>query len=96
MSKLVLSPKAKSDISAIWDYSLEAWGVEQTEIYIRQIWANIQRCADNPEIASLAYMIRAGYRKILSGSHIIYFKEIEGGIDVVRVLHQSMDFKGNV
>jgi toxin ParE1/3/4 len=96
VSKLVLSPKAKSDLSNIWDYSLDTWGTEKAEIYLRKLWSDMQRCADNPEIASKANIVRQGYRKMVSGSHVVYLKEIEGGINVIRVLHQRMDFKGKV
>lgn len=37
MSQVVLSPKAKSDLSEIWDYTLEQWGVEQAEKYVREL-----------------------------------------------------------
>jgi len=33
-----------------------------------------------------------GYRKVRAGSHIIFFKVTTDGIDVVRILHQKMDF----
>jgi toxin ParE1/3/4 len=31
MSQVILSPQAKADLSAIWDYSLAEWGVDQAE-----------------------------------------------------------------
>ena len=37
--------------------------------------------------------VRQGYRKIRSGSHVIFFKVTGEGIDVVRILHQRMDFE---
>jgi len=36
--------------------------------------------------------VRSGYRKKKSGSHVIFFKLIDDGIDVIRILHQRMDF----
>jgi toxin ParE1/3/4 len=35
--------------------------------------------------------VRAGYYKIPSGSHLLFYRLVEGGIDVVRILHESMD-----
>jgi len=96
VSRIVLSPKAKSDLSNIWDYSLDTWGAEKAEVYLRELWASINNYADNPTSASKADIVRKGYRKAFSGSHVVYFKEIEGGIDVIRVLHQRMDFKGRI
>ena len=34
---------------------------------------------------------RPGYRKAACGSHMIYFRQDGDDIDVVRILHQSMD-----
>jgi len=96
VSKITLKPKAKADIAGIWDYSVENWGEEKAETYLRDLWSRIHQVADKPDLALKADIVRAGYRKILSGNHVIYFKEIEGGIDIVRVLHQRMDFKGKV
>jgi len=47
VSKVVLSPKAKSDLSGIWDYTFEEWGVEQAEKYVRELWAEIQMQAND-------------------------------------------------
>jgi len=96
LKRIILSPKAKSDLSNIWDYSLDRWGAEKAEDYLRQLWKNLQECADNPDIAVKADLVRKGYRKMISGSHVVYFKEIKNGIDVIRVLHQRMDFRGKV
>jgi len=35
--------------------------------------------------------IRAGYRKIGVGSHVMYFREREGTLEIVRILHRRMD-----
>lgn len=96
MKKVILSPKAKSDLSNIWDYSLDTWGAEQAETYLRTLWTKLNECAENPELAANAAMVRKDYRKMIVASHVIYFKEIEYGIDVIRILHQRMDFKEKV
>ena len=37
--------------------------------------------------------VRKGYRKVRTGSHVIFFKVTRNGvIDAVRILHQKMDF----
>ena len=35
MNGVVLSPKAKADLSEIWDYTYSEWGIEQAEKYTR-------------------------------------------------------------
>ena len=37
----------------------------------------------------------AGYYEYLSGSHVLFYRRIEGGVDIVRTLHACMDFAGH-
>jgi toxin ParE1/3/4 len=40
--------------------------------------------------------IRAGYWKIPSGSHVLFYRLTADGIDVVRILHERMDFERHI
>ena len=93
MNGVVLSPKAKADLSEIWDYTYSEWGIEQAEKYVRNLWAVMQeQTSDNTKSVDIGD-VRKGYRKVRSGSHIIFFKITGNGVvDVVRILHQKMDF----
>lgn len=93
MSGIVLSPKAKADLSEVWDYTYSEWGVEQAEKYIRDLWSVMQEQARELTKSVDIGDVRKGYRKVRSGSHVIFFKVTrEGVVDVVRILHQKMDF----
>ena len=37
--------------------------------------------------------VRAGYFRHPVGSHVVFYRRVAGGIDVVRILHQRMDFQ---
>ncbi len=93
MSRVILSPKAKSDLSDIWDYTLAEWGIDQAEKYVRELWAEMQEHACDSSTSADISDVRKGYRKIRSGSHVIFFKLTGDGINVVRILHQRMDFE---
>lgn len=93
MSQVVLSPKAKSDLSEIWDYTLSEWGIDQAEKYVRDLWEAMQQQACDSSTSIDISDVRNGYRKAFSGSHVIFFKLTGDGIDVVRILHQRMDFE---
>ncbi len=93
MSEVVLSPKAKVDLSQLWDYTYGEWGTEQAEKYIREIWAAIEEQSSDLTKSVDISDVRKGYRKVRSGSHVFFFKATKGGnLDVVRILHQKMDF----
>ncbi len=93
MNEVVLSPKAKADLSEIWDYTYSEWGVEQAEKYVRDLWAVMQEQTSDYTKSVDIGDVRKGYRKVRAGSHVIFFKVTRNGvIDVVRILHQKMDF----
>lgn len=92
MRRIVLSPRAKIDLSAIWDYTFSQWGIEQAEKYVRDLWASIEQAAADPGKSIDIGDIRRGYRKMRAGSHVIFFRVVDEGIDIVRILHQRMDF----
>ena len=93
MSQVVLSPKAKSDLSDIWDYTFSKWGMDQAEKYVRGLWAAMQALALGASVSADIGDVRKGYRKARFGSHVIFFKLTGNGIDVIRILHQRMDFE---
>ena len=93
MRRIILSPKAKVDLSQVWDYTYAEWGTEQAEKYIREIWAAIEEQSSDLTKSVDISDVRKGYRKVRSGSHVIFFKATKGGkLDVVRILHQKIDF----
>ena len=93
MSQVVLSPKAKSDLSDIWGYTFSKWGMDQAEKYVRGLWAAMQALALGASVSADIGDVRKGYRKARFGSHVIFFKLTGNGIDVIRILHQRMDFE---
>lgn len=92
MTGVVLSPRAQADLDAIWNYTIEHWGADQAERYVREIWQAIAVVAADPRRAQSCDDIRAGYRKYAVGSHVIFFRMPDNTIDVVRILHARMDF----
>ncbi len=93
MNQVILSPRAKLDLGEIWDYTLSQWGIEQAEKYVRELWSVMEHVADDPTKSVDIGDVRGNYRKSRFGSHVFIFKVTRDGIDVVRILHQRMDFE---
>ena len=91
MAGYVLSPAAQADLSEIWDYTARHWGEAQAERYTREIQATCEALGGGNLVGLSAEDIRAGYRKIGVGSHVMYYREREGTLEIVRVLHRRMD-----
>lgn len=92
MSRYVLSPRAQADLDGIWEFTAANWGADQAEAYVSAIWSAVTRAANEPKWGRACSEIRKGYFKVNGGQHVIFYKRTAGGIDVVRILHASMDF----
>ncbi|MCP1535986.1 type II toxin-antitoxin system RelE/ParE family toxin [Methylorubrum extorquens] len=81
-----LSPRARGDLSRIWDDSAER--------YIRLLAGGFDRLAEDPARGLRADEIRKGYFRLSVGSHVLFYRlGADGGIEVIRILHGRMDFK---
>jgi toxin ParE1/3/4 len=86
-----LSRRAREDLVEIWDYSTRRWGIDQAEPYLREIQAGIKILLETPRLGQGCDEIRLGYRRYRIGSHILFYRIANDGIDIVRILHASMD-----
>lgn len=93
MSGYVLSPRAPQDLDEIWEYTAERWGVDQAEDYMRLIQRAVEIVAADPRKGRSSEEVRAGYHKYPAGSHLLFYRSVKEGIDVVRILHGWMDFE---
>lgn len=93
MSGFVLTPRARTDLQAVWTYTADRWSVEQADRYTRLIHRAIQIVAVDPRRWRSCDQVRSGYYKYPVGSHVLFFRKHNSGILVVRILHQSMDFE---
>jgi toxin ParE1/3/4 len=97
MSKYSISEKALEDINAIWNYTAEKWSTEQANRYYNLILDEIEFIAANFETAKDYGSIRKDYRYSKVKSHLVFFKKTKNNeIEVVRVLHESMDIKNRL
>jgi len=89
--RIRITPRARLDLKAIWTYTLKRWGEPQADLYLRQLDAGIQSLLDFQDLGESCEHIRAGYRRLLVNRHLIFYQYGEMHIEIVRVLHQSMD-----
>ena len=91
MPKLRVSKAARRDLKEIASYTLERWGDEQCERYLRQLDRCIRSLARSPTLGRACDEISAGLMKFHEGRHLIFYRRTSKTVDVVRVLHESMD-----
>ena len=92
MTRYVLTPLAQADVDEIWDYTEERWGAAQARRYVRELQRAIETVARAPQRGRACDDVRHGYRRFSAGMHVIFFRILDEQVEIVRVLHQRMDF----
>jgi toxin ParE1/3/4 len=90
MLELRLRWLAQRDLDRIWDYTCERWSEAQAERYFAQMRAAIERLRSAPQLGRA--MDGTPFWRRSCGSHFIFYHADATTLEIVRILHQSMDF----
>jgi toxin ParE1/3/4 len=82
---------AVADLEAIWVYTVEQWGIEQAERYLKSLFACFEDLAENPHLGRQRDEVKAGYRSFPQGRHVVFYLVVPAGIEVIGIVHQSAD-----
>ena len=92
-----LTNRAKADLLEIAQYTEEKWGLNQRNAYISQIDEAFVSLARNYRLGVACDYIRKGYFKFFVGKHVLYYRIVDTSIvQIVRILHGSMDVERNL
>lgn len=93
MKGLVLTEIARADLASIRRYSTRTWGRDQTTKYMDALRNTMKGLLRGTVVTRARDDLRPAIQMVTSGSHSIFFEADESRILVVRVLHQSMDYR---
>lgn len=85
-----LSPLAEADLEDIWLYTYKHWSLTQADQYHRELIVAIELLVKGIKTGRKAD-IRDGYWKYSVRQHLIFYRQTDVGLDVIRILHQRMD-----
>ncbi|NIV43228.1 MAG: type II toxin-antitoxin system RelE/ParE family toxin [Candidatus Dadabacteria bacterium] len=92
MPSFFLTKKAKADLIDIALYTETTWNREQRNEYLKELDDAFHDLTKMPHKGSKCDYIREGYRKFPIGKHLIFYRQVEdNNIEIVRILHGSMD-----
>ncbi len=102
--RVVLHTSAsRADLISIYFYNETSYGEAHAEAYIEFLIREMERIAagevmgkhveDYPGVRTYIAKIRSSRS---SHGHRILFREVEGGIEVIRVLHTAMNFPAHL
>ena len=86
-----LTPRAVADVDAIADLTIETWGRDQLETYLRSMNSRFEWLAGNPLAGRERNEVHPGYRCFPQGRHVIFYMVSDGHVDIIGIPHKSMD-----
>jgi len=92
-SSYQLTRIADHDLMEIWRDSREQWGSKQADKYLSELESCFIALTQNPKLGRNRPEIRQGYRSIPKNTHLIFYRQHRGTIEIIRVLHQRMEIR---
>jgi toxin ParE1/3/4 len=89
MPKVRYVKRAYADLDDITAFSLEKFGIEQTENYLDDLHEQCLLLAEYPRMGKLADSPRTKWRRFEHQSHIILYSINRAGISVQRIIHRD-------
>ena len=90
MPLLVKSPRARSDLAEIWEYISEDSDV-RADAFIDAIDKKFRALAERPMMGRAREELASGLRSFPVGRYVIFYRPLEAGIEIIRVLHGARD-----
>lgn len=91
MAKYVLSPAAQENLINIKTYSIKTFGKKRTTVYLKALRDRMRVLSESPLTGVTRGEIKIGYYSYFEGSHTIYYRITKTHIDIIDILHQSME-----
>lgn len=81
---------AEADLDDIDDYTLTRYGDEQRDLYMRALEVACEETLPAFQRVAQEVPQRPDLRRWRCERHVIYFRRVSDGIEVVRILHERM------
>jgi toxin ParE1/3/4 len=94
MAKYQLTKLAVKDLSEIWEYTYDTWSEAQADKYYNLLLNTFESLAKKPQQGKVYEEISDELLCKRVSRHMIFYRELKNHrIEIIRILHESMDFK---
>jgi toxin ParE1/3/4 len=93
MSRIIVSPQARTDLDEILAYISRDNPVAAGN-FLAKIKGKFALLADKPAIGVTRGDLQAGLLGLPIGNYLIFYRRLSGSIEIVRVLHGARDIVG--
>ena len=88
-----LSNESTIDLTDIYEFGIDNFGLDQAQKYILGLHELFQTLSNNANIGRDASEFLPSLKRFVYKSHIIFYLSTNSGVLIVRVLNQSMDYE---
>jgi toxin ParE1/3/4 len=89
--RLDVSQAARADLMEIHAYSRRMWGIARATAYLGGLREALRSLARGDASGQRADDVTADLRRLVVGSHVVWFRIEDESLRIIRVLHQSRD-----
>lgn len=90
MPGFYLTPDAQSDLIGIRRFTLQEWGIGQSQEYLSGIQQTLHLLSETPSLGKARPDVGQGVHCFPYRSHVIYYMTHEQNLVVIGVLHKRM------
>jgi toxin ParE1/3/4 len=84
-------------LSKIWNYTYKVWSESQADKYYQLLTDSFDLISQNPEIGKKYDKVDKAVLGLRAGKPIVFYRVAKSDeIEILRVLHQSMDLKNRM
>jgi toxin ParE1/3/4 len=91
VKKYRLTERAVDDLRSIGRYTVERWGIDQRNKYLRQLNGRFAWLANNPRLGRSRTDISKDYYSFSEGEHLIFYRINGDAIEIIGIPHRQMD-----
>jgi toxin ParE1/3/4 len=93
MPQVFKRPRAEADLLDIWGYIAQD-SPANADRMLDRLGETMNRLAAMPLMGQARFDLAPGLRMFPVGNYLIFFRPIQDGIEVIRVLHGKRDIMG--
>ncbi len=90
---VVITPSAQHDLDRILDYTQQEWGLRQMKVYGAKLAAALKQIQHQPYSGVAVSEVGIGMRRLVVGSHAVFYRPQEKSIIIYRFAHQSVNWE---
>lgn len=91
MRKYRVTLRARDDLKNIGRYTLQQWGKNQRNLYLKQLETRFEWLSESPLLGKHRTDIQEGFYSFPQSEHVVFYLIRIEGIDIIGVPHKEMD-----